>query len=339
MVKENALIKVYELRDPRDLECKPRYIGITSRSLEKRLNQHLLMDTSDYRGNWITSLKKCNIIPTIHLIEEVVGWKNACEVEKYWIREFREQGYNLTNSTKGGDGTLGYSHTKEAKNRIRNSRLNTHIPDEIRLKISKANKLTKNTIEYKEKYKDLYKNRVLSEETKLKISMSRKGKKLSEEHKRKISEFWLTHMHPLLGTKRPREIVDKINAKNSGIFNHGYIHNIDRTLFINYYYNNFTCKEIGNIFNVSTQLVYNYLKENIPNYKRNRKRISLLQYSLDGKFIQEWNNIYLKDVAKYFNVGKQNFSLTFIRNKRGSRFGYIWREKTENYSLNIINEL
>ena len=116
MDKNNILVRVYELRDPRDPECNPKYIGITTEPLYLRLRKHI--GSLKSRGNtlkksWIKSLLKEKIRPTIHLIEEVIGWNYACEVEKYWIKEFKEHGYNLKNGTLGGEGTLGNKFSEE----------------------------------------------------------------------------------------------------------------------------------------------------------------------------------------------------------------------------------
>lgn len=96
------LVKVYELRDPRDESKSPRYVGITTKSLGERLRGHLCeiarTKHKSYKISWIKKLLKTKVTPTIHLIEEVEGWEYACEVEQYWIKEFREQGYKLTNT-------------------------------------------------------------------------------------------------------------------------------------------------------------------------------------------------------------------------------------------------
>lgn len=116
-------VKIYELRDPRDPECKPRYVGITKNKLKYRLNAHIQDSLSNknntYKRNWIKSLLNNNIIPTIHLIEEVEGWEYACKVEQYWIKEFNTQEYTLTNSTDGGEGRLNIVVAQETKNLIK----------------------------------------------------------------------------------------------------------------------------------------------------------------------------------------------------------------------------
>lgn len=158
------MVKIYELRDPRDESKSPRYVGITTkRKLYKRLYCHLWSakneKTKSYKNNWINSLLKDGIKPTIHLIEEVEGWDYACEVEKYWIKEFKDQGYKLTNSTEGGDGTVGYS------------RKGYKMSEETKIKIGLANKGKKR-----------------SKEVVLALALQATGKKQSKEtiHKRMI---------------------------------------------------------------------------------------------------------------------------------------------------------
>lgn len=124
MNKETVLVRIYELRDPRDLECSPKYIGITVKKLYDRLGQHTSkrpLSFTSKKNSWIKSLLKDNIRPTIHLIEEVIGWEYAYKVEKYWIKEFRNQGYDLKNSVDGGSGTLGYKFTPEQRKKVSES--------------------------------------------------------------------------------------------------------------------------------------------------------------------------------------------------------------------------
>lgn len=105
------VVSIYELRDPRDLECKPKYIGITTRSLDVRLQAHIYEAKSTYffnkhKRNWFLKLLSENVKPSIHLIEEVTSLKEGLKLESYWIKEFNDLGYNLLNLAKSGGGNF-----------------------------------------------------------------------------------------------------------------------------------------------------------------------------------------------------------------------------------------
>jgi len=132
--KESVIIRIYELRDPRVVETfageSTRYIGKTVRSLSVRLYEHIHDSLNRkhhrvYRFNWIKNLIEFGESPTIHLIEEVVGFDYGHEVEKYWISEFKEYGSKLTNHTDGGGGALGYVPSE--KDRIKTSNRNKEL--------------------------------------------------------------------------------------------------------------------------------------------------------------------------------------------------------------------
>lgn len=82
-----------------------RYIGKT-KNIKDRLRRHIgkyyLNNEKTYKNNWIKSeISNGNkiIIKEIERIED--NWE---EREKYWISHFLNEGYKLTNLTKGGEG-------------------------------------------------------------------------------------------------------------------------------------------------------------------------------------------------------------------------------------------
>jgi group I intron endonuclease len=105
--------KIYSLRDPREESI--RYIGLTTRELNKRLNEHLSIDCKFYKGNWIKSILKNNLIPIIELIEDNLTLENAKLKEKQYILLYKSLGAKLTNLTNGGEGTSGYKHSNITK--------------------------------------------------------------------------------------------------------------------------------------------------------------------------------------------------------------------------------
>lgn len=109
--EKDVIVKIYELRDPRIVDDSyaksTKYIGCTTKSLEKRLNDHLYdikynRTKNLHKSRWIKSLLDSGLKPTIHLIEEVIGLEYGFNVEIYWIQEFKEYGCKLTNVADGG---------------------------------------------------------------------------------------------------------------------------------------------------------------------------------------------------------------------------------------------
>jgi group I intron endonuclease len=123
----------------------------------------------------------------IRLIEEVdvdvLGQREA-----FWIKTYRDQGYDLVNVAPGGStGSLGYRHTSDAKKKISvsgQSRKGKKASDETRRKISLS--LIGNQRRLGKSHSD---------ETKQKIALSKsgtvpwnKGIKATEKHRRNLSE-------------------------------------------------------------------------------------------------------------------------------------------------------
>jgi hypothetical protein len=140
-----------------------RYIGYTKHSLNRRLNGHRnearrkdvggKYERNTYKDKWFR--KYYDEISIILIEENISSLEEILEREKYWIKYYRDNGYNLVNSTDGGDGTVGYKLTEEHKQLLR----------------------------------DLNKGKTLSEEHKQKISNSHKGKKMSNEQKELLSKM------------------------------------------------------------------------------------------------------------------------------------------------------
>ena len=95
--------RIYTLADPRDNVI--RYIGITKTSLNRRLAGHIHDCKSKkptHKINWIKSLLLEDLKPIIQLIDEVDD-TFAYDEEIYWISQFKTWGFNLVNSTNGGE--------------------------------------------------------------------------------------------------------------------------------------------------------------------------------------------------------------------------------------------
>ena len=138
------------------------YIGCTINSLEKRFGEHLSRCfTSDYKSKLYNSMKKYGQENfTIELIEEC-DLNIIYETEKKYVEQYDSYNNGL-NSTIGGEGCLGYTHSPE-----------------IRQKISEN---TKNGNSHKGKtYEELYGDR--AEEEKLKRKTASGWNKMTEEER------------------------------------------------------------------------------------------------------------------------------------------------------------
>ena len=163
--------------------------------------------TKGRNSHWNNIVKKTNF--EVEILEQNLSWEDACDREKYWIKNFGrfdlKEG-TLVNKTEGGEGVNG--HSDELKKILREHRLGKKIPEEQRKKIS-----------------DSMKGKILSEEHKKNLSDSLKKRKLSEEHKKKIGlsmKGKLTgEKHPNYGKKLSEQTIEKIksarNNKNSSL--------------------------------------------------------------------------------------------------------------------------
>lgn len=95
---------IYSLVDPRT--NKIRYVGKTNH-LSIRYSAHITCFSGfSHRVNWLRQLHTLNLKPIMNIIEEC-GESNWQEREQYWIRYYRELGYDLVNTTNGGEGQCG----------------------------------------------------------------------------------------------------------------------------------------------------------------------------------------------------------------------------------------
>ncbi len=161
---------IYELICP--LSNEVRYVGLTTQTLNKRLYKHLYeIDLYNSKKNrWFKKLRELDLLTEIKIqLIEVCETQRLGEREAYWINEYKNKGYRLTNMTIGGDvGSLGCKHTEEALKKISEAskrRKGYKASKETREKISKSliGKRGRNT------------GNKHSEETKKQISETKKG--------------------------------------------------------------------------------------------------------------------------------------------------------------------
>ena len=142
------------------------YIGCTISSLKKRFSEHLYRCfKTDYKSKLYNSMKKYGQeIFTIELIEEC-DLSIIYETEKKYIKQYDSYNNGL-NSTFGGEGCLGYTHSPE-----------------IRQKISEN---TKNGNSHKGKtYEELYGDKADEQREKRRLSVKQGWGLMSDDNRQK----------------------------------------------------------------------------------------------------------------------------------------------------------
>jgi hypothetical protein len=165
---------IYALSDPRTTEI--RYIGKSSSGL-KRARAHLqpsrIKKTRTKCGNWIKSLIKLNLKPTIEEVEIHQNHDDLIQAEIFYVSYFRSLGFNLTNHTTGGEGTPGHKQSFEQVEKRRIAKIGSKHTEETKKKMALA-----------------HIGRIYcpcSEETKKKISIAQIGKSVPQDVRNKIS--------------------------------------------------------------------------------------------------------------------------------------------------------
>lgn len=149
---------IYTLNHP--ITGEIRYVGKTVKKLNDRLKNHIWesKQLACYRHKWIDKLTKYDLKPEIKILD-IVPKEEWQFWESYWIEQMNVWGFNLTNSTPGGDGFdwTGRVHKQESKDKMSKAKKNKpswnkgkNLTDEHKMKLSKSHfgkKLSKESIE------------------------------------------------------------------------------------------------------------------------------------------------------------------------------------------------
>lgn len=174
-MKTKPLVTVYSLASSKDGVI--RYIGQTTGRLDRRLIHHhydAKQLSTVHKSNWIRSVVASGHEIVIAPIEEGAEWGVA---EERWIAHYRGLGFDLVNTTDGGEGVVGY--VRDQAWRDRRSALMKG-----RTSPRKGAKLSPET---RAKISEVQKGRVVTEEQRAKISAALKGRKHSPEHIAKVA--------------------------------------------------------------------------------------------------------------------------------------------------------
>lgn len=142
-------VAIYELLDPGTLD--KRYVG-KSIHINMRYSQHVngyRLNPTCHADYWKLSLIRREVKPILQIIE-IVSEEFWIERERFWIKQRRFEGWNLVNSTDGGEGGSGYKHTQDALRRMRLAHLDKPLTEEHKKKISQSHLGKRHTSETRE---------------------------------------------------------------------------------------------------------------------------------------------------------------------------------------------
>lgn len=178
------------------------YIGIAKGNPRHRCGKNGKKYESDSKPVFYNAIQKYGWNNFEHIIWcENLSQEDARQWEIRLIALFKtnccryrnpEFGYNMTD---GGEGTSGYKHTEEARDKMSKSHQGKMFSEETKQRISEGHKNP-------------------SKETRRKMSEAKKGKSHSEEHNKKISD---SHK----GIKWNNERKQKISGENSHNYGKG----------------------------------------------------------------------------------------------------------------------
>ena len=205
---------IYVLKDPTIAHLSPldiRYVGFTSRPLSKRLSGHIndIKRLPHLRkSRWLNKLNENGLFPIVEIIEELSNEQNWRESEIKYVAYYRNIGCDLTNLTDGGDGTMGFIHSKETREKISNTLRNKEKSEKQIASLHNLHENNRGKIRKPKKIK-IKLPRKLSEKHKSNIGKGLIGHIVTEETRTKIQKANTGKIRPIEAIKITRE-------KNSG---------------------------------------------------------------------------------------------------------------------------
>jgi hypothetical protein len=150
-------------------------VGVNKRAWVKR----------EHNQHWLATVNKHAYVVTILHSNLTLAEAHAMEI--YLIARYRVlSGKNLCNMTIGGEGSFGYRHTPDAKDRIRAAQVGKVRSEEHKAIISQVHKGKCVSDETRKKMQDSANKQ--SKELRMKLGLARRGCKFSEEALARVRE-------------------------------------------------------------------------------------------------------------------------------------------------------
>lgn len=146
------------------------YIGQTVTNLDYRIARHII-ESKKPKSYFQRVLKKHGIENfKWKILKKCKNISDLNKSEKYFIEQYKTNKSNGYNLTDGGEGIVGYRHSEETKNKIRQKLIGHSVIDITREKISGNLQGHKQSKETKLRRKKTMKNIINSKEHREKLS-------------------------------------------------------------------------------------------------------------------------------------------------------------------------
>lgn len=183
---------IYCLVDPFSLEI--RYVGLSTRGLvrpQTHFYPSSVKNPTNHRTCWVRSVIRKGKKPIIRVIQswQTITREELARAEVYWISHLTALGCSLTNSTAGGEGSVGYIHTQEDKIKMSLAKAGVTLTAEHREKISTTLRGNKRALGHTHDRATRKKmsERVFTETARENMGRAQRGKKHSPETKAKMA--------------------------------------------------------------------------------------------------------------------------------------------------------
>lgn len=305
------------------------YIGITSKTISKRLKTHF-EDSNHTNPNNKSHLhnairkygKECF---KTELLDKAFSWRKVCKLETKYIKMMNTKSPNGYNLTDGGEGAVGIKWNQESRRKASKIRKERWAEEDYRKHICKLNKERwddpKTRKEQSVRSKNLWKRENYRQKTTLKLKERWNDLEMKERHRKAIIASTRENKEWMLeNTKRIRKQAkdpEYLKKLKEGIQN-GFKNNPERSQKISKrtkeYWNKGQEKRRKKHSITMSKMIKEKLKD--PSYLKWRKNNppggKPIQYNF--KFFRS-----MQEAADFFNCDRSTVDRHLMQNKKGCR--------------------